>query len=475
VRNSTVIGRIAGVAAIGVAIIAVAVIVLSGGSSYTVNAIFQNASQIVTGDQVMVAGNPIGSVSNISLTPDGQADLKLSITSSTFRPLHQGTLATVRQASLSGIANRYVDLRLGPAKDAPISDDGVIPTSDTTSAVDFDELFDSLNQPTLKGLQDVIQGSASEFAGKGKQAQVAFQYLNPAVASSSMLFSEINRDTDKFTNFIVKSSGLVTDLSTRSTDLSGLIQHLSTTFSALAAQRTALGQSIQRLPPFMRLANTTFVNLREALDDLTPLVDASKPVAPKLEKLLVQLRPLAHDSVPTVRDLSNIIQRPGADNDLVELTQLGVPLAGVTVHNLHADGKSRPGAFPESVIALNDSTPELAVARPYAVDLTGWFEGFSHPGIYDANGGISRVAPVIGLGSVETGSLDLCTNEILKLIPGCSSISNLVTNPAARLPFAESVLTTGQGDRCPGSMERGAVYYPESGFPCTPSEVPNGP
>ena len=36
------------------------------------------------------------------------------------------------------------------------------------------------------------------------------------------------------------------------------------------------------------------------------------------------------------------------------------------------------------------------------------------------------------------------------------------------------LLTTGQGDRCPGSMERGGVYYPESGFPCNPSEVPTG-
>ncbi len=57
----------------------------------------------------------------------------------------------------------------------------------------------------------------------------------------------------------------------------------------------------------MRLANTTFVNLRNALDDVTPLVDASKPVAPKLRTLLEQLKPLAEDSVPTVRDLSNIV------------------------------------------------------------------------------------------------------------------------------------------------------------------------
>ena len=51
------------------------------------------------------------------------------------------------------------------------------------------------------------------------------------------------------------------------------------TTRALGNQKLALAESIQRLPPFMRRANTTFVNLRAALDDVDPLVDASKPVA----------------------------------------------------------------------------------------------------------------------------------------------------------------------------------------------------
>jgi hypothetical protein len=36
-------------------------------------------------------------------------------------------------------------------------------------------------------------------------------------------------------------------------------------------------------------------------------------------------------------------------------------------------------------------------------------------------------------------------------------------------------LTAFQGDRCPGSMERGALFFPESGFPCKPNQVPTGP
>jgi phospholipid/cholesterol/gamma-HCH transport system substrate-binding protein len=462
-RNSSLIGRVAAFAAVAIAIVAVVVILLSGGSSYQVKAIFTNASQLVPGDQVQVAGNPVGSVSKITLTPSGQAELTLTINSSTYEPLHQGTDATVRLTSLSGIANRYVDLRLGSGTAAKIPNGGVIPTSDTTSAVDFDQLFNTLDGPTRKGLQNVIQGSAAQYANAGKKAQAAWQYLNPAVASSSLLFRELNRDTSKFTNFIVKSGNLVSDIAHRQSDLSGLVQHLNTTTQALAAQHTALGQSLQRLPGFMRLANTTFVNLRSALDDLQPLVDASKPVAPKLQKLLEQLKPLAEDSVPTVRDLSDIIKKPGADNDLIELTKLGVPLAQATVRDTNANGKTRPGAFPISTTALNDSTPELATARPYAVDLTGWFEGYTHPGTIDANGGASRIAPVVGVGSIENGSLNIFSG-LLNILPGSSD----------RLQFAQQMLTTGQGDRCPGSMERGALYFPESGFPCNPNQVPTG-
>jgi phospholipid/cholesterol/gamma-HCH transport system substrate-binding protein len=456
--NASRTGRIAALAAVAIAIIAVAFIVFSGGSSYKVYAVFQDASQIVSGDQVDIAGNPVGTVGSITLTPKGQALLELDISNSSYRPLHVGTVATVRNPSLTDIANRYIDLRL-PSGDQPaIPSGGTIPAQDTNSAVDLDELFDTLNPSTRQGIQNLIQGSAAQYKGYGPKAQAAWQYLNPAVASASSLFSELNRDTPRFTNFIVQTGNLFSHIATRQADLSALVQNLSTTTTALANQHVALGQSIQELPGFMRLANTTFVNLRSALDDLTPLVNDSKPVAPKLQKLLVQLRPLAQNSVPTVKDLSSIISKPGKNNDLIDLVKLGVPLEGATVKNTSANGKVRQGAFPASTQALSSGTPELAIARPYAVDLTGWFEGYSHPAGVDANGGYARVAAVIGAYSLSSGGTSL------NFLPA-----------ALRLLNAQHTLTFGYGDRCPGSMERGAVYYPETGFPCNPSEVPTGP
>ena len=244
----------------------------------------------------------------------------------------------------------------------------------------------------------------------------------------------------------------------------------------------------------MALADTTFVNLRNALDDLTPLVNVSKPVAPKLQKFLAQLEPLAKNAVPTVRDLANIICSRGSkpcsastpgQNDLIQLLELSVKLANVTCGTnaaastcngtLAADGAQRLGAFPQSTIALNDSTPELATARPYAVDLTGWFEGYSHPGTIDANGGASRIAPVVGVGSIENGSLNLLPSFLQPVLRQVLAFGGSGTGSGTGTSTNSSgLLTSGQGDRCPGSMERGAIWYPESGFPCDPSEVPSG-
>jgi hypothetical protein len=189
-------------------------------------------------------------------------------------------------------------------------------------------------------------------------------------------------------------------------------------------------------------------------------------------------------AVPTVKNLATLICRPQAtcspqqpgSNDLIELTKLGVPLAaaacgtgpGATecLGKVFANGKVRNAAFQESTISMNQSSPELATDRPYAVDLTGWFEGYSHPGVIDANGGVSRIDTVIGLQSIQSG----LTGPAIP--PGISGFLQQFLGTGT--PNGHPLLTTEQGDRCPGSQERGATFYPESGYPCDPKQVPTG-
>jgi phospholipid/cholesterol/gamma-HCH transport system substrate-binding protein len=465
VRTSA-IGRTAAIAAVVIACIAVAIIVLRGsGSNYTVKADFQNASQLVKGNLVQVSGRPVGKVTDIALTENGQAVVKMSVDSD-YAPLRQGTQATVRASSLSGIANRYVDLNLAPSGARKIPSGGMIDASHTTSAVDLDQIFNIFDPKTRKSLTSVIRGSANQYTGKGAPANAGLAYLNPALVSTATLFSELNRDTGNFKRFISSNAHLVTDVSQRASDLSGLIQNLATTTGAIGRQSSALQDAIARLPAFMRRADTTFVNLRRTLDDLTPLVNESKPVAKRLRPFLHQLRPLAQDAQPTVRDLATLVRKSGRNNDLIDLTNSNVPVRNIAVGPVQANGASREGAFPASTRALKTSTPELASARPYAPDLMGWFDDFSHSGVYDALGGVSRVALYVNLFSL-TGNVP---NIPGGLIPPTQRAASFAANAKVH-----------QNNRCPGSMERdtgdGSIDLQafSAATGCDPSQTPLGP
>jgi phospholipid/cholesterol/gamma-HCH transport system substrate-binding protein len=448
-----------------VAAAAVVVVLLGPGSpDYVVHARFQNAAQLVKGDNVQVAGAPIGSVRRIRLTDDGQADVEMAIDDERYRPLRAGTHAVIRQASLSGVANRYVDLML-PGGDPPkIPSGGIIGADKTTTVVDLDQLFNTFDPRTRDALRRLIRGYATSYGGRGAEANAGWLYLNPSLAASSRLFEELNRDSPLLRDFVVNSSRLVTTIAQRRDHLAGLVDHLATTTGAIGRQKRALGDAIRTFPAFMRRANSTFVNLRSTLDDLDGLVNDSKPVAKKLRPFVRALRPLALDARPTLRDLSALIQRAGARNDLVELTNSSVPVRDIGVGPVQRNGASREGALPASTAALKESIPELAYARPYAPDLVGWFDDFSHSGVYDALGGGSRASPHVNLPTninafIPSGTLK---DAIVPLLNGAGAIS------------------VNQRNRCPGAIERGTLYKPEpnqywpDGYPCDETQGPLG-
>jgi phospholipid/cholesterol/gamma-HCH transport system substrate-binding protein len=372
------------------AVITVAILLFRGDGGYRVTAEFLNAGQLVKGNEVKAGGVAVGSVKAIDVTQDGRAKVTLGIDDSDYEPLRRGTRVTIKQGSLSGIANRYVDLQLGPASGDEIDDGGVIDTDHTATAVELDQIFDLFDKRTRTGLQDFFKGSAEMLHGRGKELRRGVHYLNPALSTGARLFGELTRDDALLEKFLVDSGSLVHALAERRDDLTGVVSNLNATFGALGRQQDALAESVDRLPPFMRRANTTFVNLRSTLDDVDPLVDASKPAVKRLGPFLEQARMFVHDGEPTIRDLSRTIRQPGPRNDLIELIKSFPPLAHVAMDDQQVNGADRRGAFPETTDALKAAAPTIAFGRPYTPDFVGWMDDFSTTGGYDANGGYSR-------------------------------------------------------------------------------------
>ena len=469
------IRRIAAASTLALAVLIVLYLLLfAAGGGYKVTAAFENASQLVDGNQVSVAGAPVGSVTDIALSDDGQALVTMEITNDAYSPLPAGTHATIRSQSLSGIANRYVDLGL-PAEPSgeTIAEDGEITQAETTSEVDLDQLFNPLDKPTVESIKRVIRGFARAYEGVGPQANRGFHYLNPFLSTSRRVFGELNSDQANLEALVVDAAGLTSTLDQKSPEISQLVANLEGMLGTIGSEQASLSSAIAQLPDFMRQFNTTAVNLRAALDDLQPLVNTSRPVARKLKPFTKRLRGFSRDAVPTVQDLNAIINRPGADNDLIELTALQDPLAAIAVGPVDRNGASRPGTLPASADSLRDSLTALSTLRAYSPELTGWFDDFSHSGFPDAFGGIGRISTTLNLFTPSVPNLNVC--GVLQLPPPIGSGACQLLNPTQLLTEIPGIKYL---RRCPGANERGLTeeQLTQGGtVDCDPSQTPVGP
>src|SRR4051794_29471888 len=107
------IARVAAIGAVVLAIVLIAVVFMGGSKEYEYSLLFQNAGQLVKGDDVQVGGRRVGTIKSITLTDDNQARVHV-VVQEPIAPLHTGTQAIIRATSLSGVANRYISLTPGP-------------------------------------------------------------------------------------------------------------------------------------------------------------------------------------------------------------------------------------------------------------------------------------------------------------------------------------------------------------------------
>src|SRR5437667_211440 len=160
--------RALAVGALALVVLVIAYLVFAGGGGSSYKLEFNEADQLVKGDQVQVGGVPVGSVTNIELTHDFKAIVTIHVDSSLV-PLHAGTVAQVRVPSLSSVANRYVALSLGPNNAPELTAGSKLPASATKEVTDLDQLFNTFNPQTRKGLSEFIQGNAEQYAGSGRK------------------------------------------------------------------------------------------------------------------------------------------------------------------------------------------------------------------------------------------------------------------------------------------------------------------
>ena len=447
--------RAAVLAALALVVLALIYVAFFSNGGHTYKLVFQNASQLVTDNQVLVGGHPVGSVESIDLTEDNLAEIEINID----QQLHEGTTAVVRATSLSGVANHYVSISPGPNSNPELEDGATLGLETTTTAIDLDHFVNTFPKPVRDALAEFVRGNAAIYTGVGPQANETYKYFAPGLNRATAFARELNADQRVLEQFLVNSSKLYTAVDRRGEELASSFANANTALQAIASQNEGFSRTLELLPPVFRQSNTTFVNLRAALDDLDPLVETAKPATKDLAPFLRELRPVLTRAVPVFRDLRLTVARKGFANDSAELLAF-LP-----------DVEQRASkAFPHAEEAIDDFLPNLNFFRAYTPDLLNAFGKVGQlTGYYDGNGNYARL---------QFASLNIFERDA----------SSGALDP---IPPSEQFNAFGAGKpsqtRCPGGASQPA---PDGSSPftdppvagagitpsdCDPTDVPPGP
>ena len=365
--------RIAAIVALATAVIVLAVILFTGNGGHKYTLIFQNAGQLVPDNQVLIGGSPVGTVESIGLSDDNLAEIHVEVE----QELHEGTTATIRATSLSGVANHYVSISPGPNSNPKLGEGAELGLASTTTPVDIDQFFNTFPPPVRQGLRKFIEGNAEIYAGQGKAANDAYKYFGTALNRTSAFVGELNRDEALLARFIASSSKLTTAVAGRGEQLSSAIGNASKAFESIASQNVAFDQSLRRLAPVFRQSNTTFVNLRAAIGDLEPLVDTAKPATKELAPFLAELRPIFQKLVPFTHYLREASSKPGPANDTVDLLTM-LPSVEQRISKTFPHAETATADFQPNLNFIRAYTPDLFNAIGKIGQVTGFYDGSGH-------------------------------------------------------------------------------------------------
>jgi phospholipid/cholesterol/gamma-HCH transport system substrate-binding protein len=408
------VARLAGIAALLLAFAALAVVLLGGGSTYVLHADFSDAGQLVAGDRVTIGGVQVGSFGAITLTRNGLADVALDISSSDG-PLRQGTIATIGQLSLTGVANRFVSLT--PGVGAPIPSGGVLPVTQTRGIVDLDSLLNAFTPRVRSALDKVLAQGASLVAHPtASQFNRANEFLWPAASQLAALGQQVVADRPALAQVIAATGRLSTALAAPQTNLGGSITATAAVLREVASARASLDGILSRAPSVLTHAVGSLSRVRQTLAVVDPALVRLAPVAKRLPALLRALAPAAQEAVPTFRDLKALV--PSFEKALV-----GLPPAV----------KAANPAVASLTTALKIITPSLSAFRAYTPDVVaGFFNGVggASGGTYDANGhylhgmltlqgGGNSLSGLLGLLGHLTGHLGPFHGERTNLLAPC--------------------------------------------------------
>lgn len=261
------------------------------------HATFAQASRLKSGQDVRIAGVPVGSVKSVNLNRDNTVDVAFNVDKR--YQLYTSSRAVVRYENLVG--DRYMEIAAGPGELHKLAPGSTISQENTQPALDLDALLGGL-RPVLKGLDGAKVNEVSNAVLELLQGQGG--------AINSLL-----SNTGAFTQNLAARDQLIGDVITNLNTVLGTVDEKGSQFDASVdeLQKLISGLSEGRDPIAGAIGP-----LASAEHDLTDMLQTSRR---PLQGVIENARPLAQRLDERKGDVNKVIE-PLAENYL-RLNALG--------------------------------------------------------------------------------------------------------------------------------------------------------
>ena len=268
---------------------------------FRVKAVFETANNIQPNSPVRIAGVNVGKVTNVQAYSggDGNASLVTMEIKDAGLPIHKDAELKIRpRIFLEG--NEFVDLQPGTPSAPTISDGDTLPMTQTSVAVQFDQVLSALQSDTRQDLQRLLEGYGTALTYQPTAADDVGQ--DPAVKGETA--AQSLNDSIKYAPGALKGVAIVNDafLGLQRHDLSGLVDDTGKVTKALASNE-------QSLKDFVTNFNTTLAafasrqnELKQTIGELGPTLEHTDSALTHLNASFPQARAFAREILPGVQE-----------------------------------------------------------------------------------------------------------------------------------------------------------------------------
>jgi ABC-type transporter Mla subunit MlaD len=270
-----------------------------GSGPYRIRAIFDDASFAVAGEQVRVAGAPVGSIASLDVTANKQAAVTLQINDARFTPFHANGTCAIRPQSLIG--EMYVDCNPGTAAapalhriaGGPGTGTYYLPVTGTHSPVDFDIAQDIYREPVAQRLAIILNELGTGLAARGSDLNAVIHRADPALGNTDQVLKILAGQNRALAKLATDSAAVLAPLAQQRGALTDFIVQANTTAMASATRANDIARSIQLLPGFLKQLKPLMADLGTLADQGAPLASELNTSASALGREFTELTPFA--------------------------------------------------------------------------------------------------------------------------------------------------------------------------------------